>query len=165
MQPARIIARRILALISTPLTAGFLHLARQHRADWANTLVSRIAAVVGDQVPDIWAVEIGSRGAPAVVAATRAGVTVRLADLLADPRDRGERLPCVPLLLCRGEDDLLEPEEASVLWRGSIVLFCGAPEARDRMRWGLQNPKVLDYLLTGQERPGGWIWRRLAQRG
>ncbi len=164
MQPARIIARRILALISTPLTAGFLHLARQRRADWANALVSRIAAVVGDQVPDIWAVEIGREGAPAVVAATRDGMSVRLADLLADPRERGERLPCVPLLLRRGDEDLLEPEDESLLWRGSIVLFCGAPEARDRMRWGLQNPKVLAYLLTGRDRPEGWIWRRLAQR-
>jgi hypothetical protein len=32
------------------------------------------------------------------------------------------------------------------------------------MRWGPQNPKVLAYLLTGRDRPEGWIWRWLAQR-
>ena len=44
------------------------------------------------------------------------------------------------------------------------LLFCGRPEAERRMAWALANIDVMSYLLTGVERPGGWIWRLLEQR-
>ena len=29
----------------------------------------------------------------------------------------------------------------------------------DRMRWTLQNHHALDYVLTGEAKPQGWIWK------
>lgn len=164
MQPARIIARRILALLATPLMSDFLQAARERDAEWANGLVSRIAAVVGDEVPDIWAVTLNAEQAPAVVASIRGGRPVQLEDLLVDPRERSDRVRVIPLLLRRQSQRQLEPDESTGLQPGDTLLFCGGQDAADRMRWVLQNPKVLTYALTGREKPEGWVWQWLERR-
>ena len=41
------------------------------------------------------------------------------------------------------------------------ILFCGRLVANRRMSWTLQNEHALNYVLTGEARPQGWIWRRL----
>jgi hypothetical protein len=32
------------------------------------------------------------------------------------------------------------------------------------MDWGLNNPKVLEYLVTGIESPDGSVWRWMARQ-
>ncbi|HMT15012.1 MAG TPA: hypothetical protein PKE19_09700 [Aestuariivirga sp.] len=42
-----------------------------------------------------------------------------------------------------------------------MLLFAGQPGMQRRLELTLQNANVLDYVLTGQERASGWLWRRL----
>ena len=48
---------------------------------------------------------------------------------------------------------------------GDRLLLCGRHHVRDRMDWTLQNEHALSYILTGQARPQGWVWRRLVRKG
>jgi len=103
------------------------------------------------------------RAALAVMRALAAG------DLLKDPHDRAETLPCIALMLSRGDHAQLLPSELAPVEAGDHFLFCGKPAAASAMEWTLQNDKVLHYLLTGREMPETWIWqwidRRLARHG
>jgi Trk K+ transport system NAD-binding subunit len=162
MHPSIIIANKIRVLLATPLLYEFEQLAGYQPDAWACQLVSRISALVSSSVPEIWELSLDAEQAFAVHGALAAGRRVVLGDLLADSLERERGLAAIPLLLLRAGERVLLPDEDSVLRRGDRLLFCGRPNARERMEWALQNQNALDYILTGESRPQGFIWRLLA---
>ncbi|MDQ2694427.1 MAG: NAD-binding protein [Pseudomonadota bacterium] len=164
MQGSRIIVWRILPLLTAPLLSRFLHLARHHHEEWAGEVVDRVRAVCRGVTPRTWAVEIGPEQAPAVHAALEAGLDVRLWHLLREPHDRDQTLLCVPLIRVCGKEEILLPEPAGQLQSGDRLLFCAHSDVAGRMAWTLVNKNVLEYIVTGEERPDGYIWRWLARR-
>jgi Trk K+ transport system NAD-binding subunit len=162
MHPSIIIADKIRVLLATPLLYEFEQLAGYQPDPWACQLISRITALVSSSVPEIWEITLDEGHAYAVHGALVAGRRVVLGDLLADSLEREKPLVVIPLLLVRSGERVLLPEEDTVLRRGDRLLFCGRPHARERMDWTLQNRNALDYILTGEHRPEGFIWRVLA---
>jgi len=165
MQPSHIVAHEFLSLLTTPLLSRFFALARERDNEWANELLSRIAAVVGESVPEVWDVRLEATTSIACWQIFQQGQVLRLGDLLREPADREARLAIIPLLLKRQGNEVLLPEEDLVLAPDDRVLFCGAPGIRHLQTLILRNLNVLTYLLTGRESPGGWIWQRLRGRG
>lgn len=163
MQSADIVAHEFLSLLTTPLLSRFFARSKEQSNDWANELLSRIAAVVGDTVPEIWDVELSPENAVAIRQAMDLGMEPTLRDLLRNPSDRDAELPCIPLLL--GNSEALLPDLDTPLFPGDRILFCGGKGARGRQLLALRNFKVLDYLLTGKDSPGGWFWQWLRPAG
>jgi hypothetical protein len=114
---------------------------------------------VDREVPEVWELEICDDQALAICNAITEGEAVTIGDLITDPRDRQRRLSCVPLLLISHGERTTMPDEGMDLKRGDQLLVCGRLSARYRMEWTLQNEHALSYILTGQARPQGWIWR------
>jgi len=164
MQRSRIIARDIFGRLTTPTLPDFLQLSREQENEWANEMVSRLSAVTGEVVPSVWTIVMDQEQAPAINRLLLDGETVLLAELLRDPHEREELLPCVPLLLARGSERRLTPADSTVLRPGDHLLLAGHPVAMDRIHWVLQNINVLDYLRTGEHPSEGWVWRWLSQR-
>ncbi len=164
MQTSTIIARGVLALIMTPLLADFLRLARHRDEEWANLLVSRVSGVVTELAPQTWTLVIDEHKSPAVVQMLAEGVAVSIAQIMTRPVDRTRPLPCVPLLLKRGANLLLQPDMETPLENGDQLLFCGVHEARLEMKTTTRNFNALTYVLTGAERPDGYVWRWLSRR-
>ncbi len=161
MQRSEILARDILAMLTTPLLDDFLHLILRESNDWANEQVSRLSAVIGEEVPDIWHYTIDEECTPAVCTALQQGGTVTLDELLRDPRGRDDHLPCLPLLLMRSQQEILFPDAALPLESGDKLLFAGRIDAYQRMKWVLRNINALRYVQTGEEHPVGYLWRIL----
>lgn len=164
MQPAGIVAREYLSLLTTPLLARFLAHTRARDDAWADELISRIAAVVNDTVPEVWDVDISHRRCEAVWHALRDGQAVRLSDLLRDPAAGDAMLACVPLMLERGHEPIVLPDGEVNLRSGDRLLFCGAPQARRAQAPVLHDYNALTYMLTGRDAPGGTVWRWWAAR-
>jgi Trk K+ transport system NAD-binding subunit len=162
MHPSSIVAERIRVLLATPLLTQFEHSARYEGDAWACQLVSRIAALIHEQVPDIWEVVLDEGHAYAVWEAADRGTVVTLGALLRDPRDRDRALPAIPLMLVRDAGSELLPEEEKRLHRHDRLLMCGRSCARSRMSWTLQNVHALDYVLTGGGSPESALWRWLS---
>ena len=160
MHPSTIIAERIRVLLATPLLSEFENYARYRDHEWACELISRIAALVEDRVPEVWEMTIDADQAQAVCAATGQGSPVPLGVLLRDPRDWETTLPAIALMLVRKSERTLLPEGRVTLRRGDRLLFCGARLARSRMEWTLQNDHALAYVQTGESyRPATlWTW-------
>lgn len=162
MQRSEIIARDILALLTTPLLDQFLRLILNESNEWANEQVSRLSAVTGEQVPDVWSFHVNELEAPALVGALAAGRRVVLGDVQRDPRERERPLACLPLLLVRRDREaLLFPGNEVAFEPGDELLLGGKGWAMERMRWALQNYNALRYVQTGEERASGTLWRWL----
>jgi voltage-gated potassium channel len=164
MHPSSIVAERIRVLLGTPLLMELESYARHQDDAWACQLISRIAALVQDEVPEVWEICIDQEGAHAVCEAIAKKRCVILGNLLQDPRDRMGKLPAIPLLLLRRNERCLLPPEDLRLRVGDRLLLCGRPCARSRMGWTLQNIHALGYILTGDSVPEGWLWRWISDR-
>lgn len=162
MQRSRIISRRILSLISTPLLTDFLRLARHQSNEWARELLQRLLPVIGKRVPELWSVRVTQDDAPAVYHALYEERDIQVGHLCLDPYDRDQRLATFPLLLVREDDELLLPEEAIGLQPGDQILFCGRAGTDTRMLWTLRNANALRYVETGEQQPETTLSRWLA---
>lgn len=164
MHPSSIIAERIRVLLVTPLLKDFEQLVQRYNDDWCCQLVSRIVAMVQDQVPEVWEIQIDAEDAHAVQGLMDGGVALALGDLLRDPRERERPLPIIPLLLLRGEEREVLPPTERQLRSGDRLLLCGCAPGRYRLGWTLQNVHALNYVLTGGSPPEGLVWRWLSGR-
>jgi Trk K+ transport system NAD-binding subunit len=173
MHPSLIVAHRIRILLTAPLLTEFVHYARFEDDAWACELISRIAAVASERVPEVWQLRIDAEGAYALVKLRRTEPLPKIGDLLRDPRDRGCRLPAIALMRRRDNSRTLLPDPDERLREGDQILFCGRPDARSSMSWTLQNMHALAYVLHGTSPPRGIVWawlmrwqqRRAAARG
>lgn len=162
---SQIVARRILAVATTPLLPVFNdHLVSQDDA-FAKTVERRLGAVLDGRAPSLWTVELKGDWAYSIRAAARDRITIRLEHIVNNTRiPEAEHLPCVCLLLERGSHRLFLPETDQELLEGDRLLFAGRGAARQEMRFTLKEPTALSSYATGKTQPRGAIMRRLAKK-
>ncbi len=165
MQPSEIIANQIRVLLGAPMQHQFVKLVLHQEDEWACELVSRISALVTSHAPEVWEVAFTEEDSHAVCSHVRRGKHLTLAQLMVDPRNRASSLPCIPLMLLRRNEWILLPDAELTVQKDDHFLFCGTPYSKDRMDWTLQNENALSYILTGEARPQGWIWRHFFNKG
>ncbi len=159
MQPTEIIAHECLAHMIAPLLAQFLSLVRNQSNSWANQLISELVSVVGETVPERWAITVSEDNTPAITELLNNNISVSLHNLTQDPADRNSRLNLVPLMLLRNNIPMLVPPPSTALRLGDRILFCGKPDARSAINTSINNAKVLNYIIDGIEIPDTFIWR------
>ncbi|HSW52277.1 MAG TPA: NAD-binding protein, partial [Sulfuricaulis sp.] len=163
MQRARTISRRILALVTAPLLTDFLRLARHQKPEWAQDLIGDLRPILGGLTPDHWSVSVTEEQAPAVHAWLQDGNTLPLSLLMRDPRDRDQHLHAMALLLLRGKEEMLRPGEETEIQPGDKILFCGRPGVAAHQQRTLTEERVVRYLVSGETRPQGTLWRWFAR--
>jgi Trk K+ transport system NAD-binding subunit len=158
--PTEVIAHDVYAQLSTPLLWRFLQETPGMGNAWAQGVVDRLTAVCGTRLQTLWKVRLTQQEAPAVGSWLASG-TARLGTLLCNPENRDEPLHAVTLLVLRGRETTLAPDDDFLLRPGDELLFAGWPAARRALTTSLEVAGVLDYLVTGHRVPSSWIWRRL----
>jgi voltage-gated potassium channel len=162
MVSSEIVANDCLAVIKTPRLGAFLAHLRGQSDEWASEAFGRAVATVGELVPEIWSVQVGPLVAPALHRSLQSdGRAASIADLARDPRDREQRLPMIALGLWRAGQLQALPEENVAVRPDDELLFAGTLPARRAQVGMLRNLNVCSYVLTGNERPSGWIWQKL----
>lgn len=163
MRPSEIIAEEALARLTTPLLDRFLDALLERNDAWGDLAIHQLRARIGTRAPLNWTIRIDAATAPALAEALSAGHAITLDDLLRDPRGRDERLPARALLLLRSGAQTLLPPEDRPLQAGDQILFAGRGVAQRQLEFTLRNVNVMEYIRTGRDLPGGWIWKRLAR--
>lgn len=162
MVPSEVIAHECLAILNTPMLAPFLNVAQS--AAWCEPLLQRLTSQLGWEAPEVWSVRISDQQAPALHGKLNLDDCVRLGDLLKDHADRSEPLLCEVLQLDRlDQPSQLLPSPQTLLRPGDELLLVGRRRARARLELTLNNTHALDYVLTGRESSGSWLWQRLAK--
>ena len=166
MHPDRILSRRIqLELISPALPALLDHLRACPMGELL-ALIERLRDALGDEAPLLWVERLDAAAAPAFEDALAGGESGRitLRDLMRDPRRRDELLGCVPLVLERDGEQRRVPTLDAPLEPDDEVLFCGSRHAKGVIGATVANPYTLAYLITGEERARGHLFRWLAEQ-
>lgn len=163
MHPSAIIADKIRVLLATPMLYEFMSLGLYQEDSWACELVSRVSALVRDQVPEVREWVLDEQGAGALHDYLRQGGQFVLADLLRDPWQRSRSLKAIVLIVRRRNDRILLPEPNLALKPGDHLLVCGDQAAFTRMYWSTSHRHTLDYVRTGEDVPQGWLWRRVGR--
>lgn len=160
-----ILARRILAVATTPLLVVFNeHMIKEDEL-FAETVEKRLEAILEGRAPSLWTVDLNGIWAESVRAARKENVSLRLEHLTQHARTPSpENLPCVCLLLERGSQRLFLPEPGEELREGDRLLFAGRGIARIEMLFSIREPTALVSVATGRPQPRGAIMRRFARK-
>jgi len=159
-----IVARRMLAMATTPLLPVFLtHLVNEDDS-FALNVKARLEGVLRGRAPNLWMEELSSGNARAILTAARENVELRLEHITHNLRaETPEALDCVCLLLERGASRLFLPGPQQGLLEGDRLLFAGRGSAHRLMTWTLTDPNSLISFATGRQHPRGAIGRWLAR--
>lgn len=164
MQPSDVIAHTCLAYMVSPMLAEFLTIARHKGNQWANAVIAQLVSKLGEQVPDTWDIAIEDEMAIAVCAMMEQGLQPALKHLMMSPAGQQRReMPVVPLMLVRGNQEMLLPELSTPLQIGDRILCCGLDQAKSVQRFIMHDVKTMHYLVTGTEMPETWVGRWLKQ--
>jgi hypothetical protein len=108
----------------------------------------------------VWQVTVDDRQAPALV--RRLGDTaVTLGDLLLSPFGRDERLALRVLMLARGGQRELLPDDATGLQVGDVLVVAGGRGVQRAWDALLSEDEALSYVLSGQVVATSWWGRRV----
>lgn len=160
MQASEIIANHIRVLLTTPLLINFLRLAKHQSDDWNRIFINKLKKILMDSSPTIWQTTIEPETTPALCEALSQKQQFQLNCLFSDPRERTERLNCMPLLLDRQGNHILLPQGNEMLELGDQILWCGKSSSFTWMGWTLRDSFILNYLATGEMQPRSYLWRR-----
>jgi Trk K+ transport system NAD-binding subunit len=158
--PTEVIAHEVYAQLSTPLLWRFLRDMPALGDAWAEELVERLTGVCGSQLQGLWKVRLTPDEAPALGNWLASG-SARLGDLLRNPEDRDDPLHAVTLIVMRGRDAALAPDDDFVLRPGDELLLAGWAAARRALATILVVDGILEYVVTGRRVPSSWLWRRM----
>jgi hypothetical protein len=112
---------------------------------------------VGARDPALWTLHLNAEKAPAAGELFRRGGTLELSDWIRDAGDREETLACVPLVLRRGEQRMLVPDDDFDVRLGDEILMCSTRAAQAQIKTNLVNVYTLEYLVTGTAPTRGYV--------
>ena len=161
--PTEVVAHEVYAQISTPTLWRFIQEMPAKGDAWAADLIRLLLRNCGRALPALWKIKLDREQAPALTRWLSDG-RVRLAELLLSPEDRARRLRVVPLLLRRGEDAVLTPDDETVLAPDDELLFAGQGAERRELESTLVVDSTADYVLFDRHVPSSWVWRKLSRK-
>ncbi|HKJ16163.1 MAG TPA: NAD-binding protein [Xanthomonadales bacterium] len=155
-----IVARRVLAVATTPLLQAFLEYVVRNDDSFAQKAIARCEDVLHGRAPNLWTVEITDELAEGVKTAVENGVEVRLNHVNHNTRSENtERLDCVCLVIERGASRKFLPSDEQDILAGDRLLFAGRGPAQREVLWTLSSPDALLAYATGRHLPSGSVGR------
>ncbi len=161
MQPSEIITRRIRAILIAPLLIDFISHALLEDQEWANITISRLSAVIGENRPYVWTVNITKDNAPAIAQALGFGRNIKIQHIIRNPTIHSKNLDCVTLLLKRGTEVQLLPDDDVELKAFDQLMFCGLRKVKHTMSPTLNDLNLLNYVMTSKNEPQSYVWKKL----
>ncbi len=145
MQRGAIISNTIFAFIRTPLLAEFLRIASRFKNEKAGELVSRIAAIVEDDIPKIWEFSLCKEEAPALFDHIQQH-QMHLEDFLIDEsfetHDK-HKIPALCLFIKQDQGNVLLPEKDRLMHVGDRFLLCGSRNTYKKFDAIIRDQKAL----------------------
>ncbi|MCF6262284.1 MAG: NAD-binding protein [Xanthomonadales bacterium] len=157
---SHIVARRILALVTTPLLRPFLEFMLHQKDSWAERLAHQLEPVLKGYAPNLWLLDINGINSAGVQVCSKFDIKVKIANLSHNSRVHNEQnLSSICLVLERGGQRIFLPEDEHEIKEGDRLLFAGRSRARREMFWTLSDPNRLLSHAAGVDLPRGAVWR------
>ena len=161
MVHSQIVAQESVAILTAPLLAHFLKRLRDQDEVWCHGLVERLHTLSAGLTPVVWDIRLNISEAPAAYHALMHDQKFSLGEILRDGTDRSLPLNAIPLLIERGKQFFMLPTDDFKLIAGDQLLLASPLDAQRNFEFTMRNANELDYVLTGSEISGSWLWQRL----
>ena len=159
-----LISTRLLAHMTTPLTANFLGKITSQSDQWAKDLVTRLDDCVESENPSSWVITLNFQRTAAFMERFNNGENIYLHHIIRKPTDRKKMLPCVALLLQRDGKEILLPDDKTLLYPHDRILFAGDASAKTKINRIVTSSEILHYNLTGTHPPTSFFWNWLSRK-
>ncbi len=159
--PAQLTTQEALARVITPAFWEFVEFARSQDDAWSEALLDRLVARCGRESPDQHRTALTVAQAPAAVRWLRQGRQLPVGALYRDPDDRSRVLAALPVMLIRGTQRFMVPDDDLLLAEGDVLISMGHQWAFDAMSFTLFHDHVVEHVVTGDHVPATWVWRLL----
>ena len=152
MQRGAIISNTIFAFIRTPLLGDFLRITSRFKNEKAGELVSRIIAIVEDDIPKLWEFKLNQDQAPALYKHAQQH-ELHLEDLLIDEtlevtdKQKQPKIGALCLFIKRDQGNVLLPEKQRFMRIDDRFLLCGTRASYKKMNRILKDEKALMELI------------------
>ncbi len=160
-----LISSQLLAQIITPLTANFLEKIRAESDQWAEKLVNRLKKCITVTNPSTWVISLNYQRTIAFVSRFNQGENITLSQLMRDPNNWENKLPCVALLLQRDGKEILLPDGQTRICPHDRILFAGDIKAKWKINHIVTSAEALHYTITGDHPPASYFMKWLTGRG
>jgi len=165
LQSSLTTARRVLKHLISPQVQQFVDYLRDQGEDICALAVQRLKSMIGDEPPHLWHCCINSEEASSVSEHLDSGKSLSLGQLRRDPHDLDGLIACMPLTIKRGEECMMLPGDDEPVLPGDEILFCGTEHSEVILSATMNNDYTLDYLISGRDKPRGYIFRWFEDRG
>lgn len=159
MHPSEIVARRIRTLLYNPLLLEFLNECYQQDNEWINITTSSLSGSISDLTPHCWTSVLNKNKAPAVYSALLKGRKITLKQILNNPIQRHHKICCLPLLIQRGQENILLPDKTTEVLVNDKILFCGIHQAEVHVEQCMLDIHTLNYVMSFKNTPDSLLGR------
>jgi voltage-gated potassium channel len=159
--PTEVVAHEMYAQLSTPLLWRFVQELPAMGDAWAAEVMERITASCGLRMQELWKEQLVAGEAPALHRRLPAG-DVRIGDVLRNPDNRDSRLDIVPLLVQRGQEAHMTPDDDFIVMIGDELLLAGRATDRRALENTMFDEAACEYVLRARHLPSSWVWRQVA---
>ena len=165
LQSSLTTARRVLKHLISPQVQIFIDYLREQGEDICEQAVGRLKSLIGDHPPHLWQIELRQAQAAAVIEHLQQGLPLSLGELRRDPHNLEGSLPCMVFSIARNGQRIMLPPDSEQLQPGDELLFCGTESGESMLSATMNNRYTLDYLISGIDKPRGYLFKWLDQRG
>ena len=164
LQSSLTTARRVLKHLISPQVQVFVEYLRAQGEDICGDAVERLKATIGDNPPHLWQVRISEDEAGAIIEHLRNRESLTLGEMRRNPHDLDGFIDGIPLSIARNGDQIMLPADNQPVHEGDEILFCGTEHGELMLAASMNNIYTLDYLVSGEDRPRGYIFQWLEAR-
>jgi len=151
----RIMVNKTSLALTKPLKNHFLHLLLKENEVWANSLVKLLKSKIGSN-PELMYLEISAEESYAIYYDIQEGAEIKIEVLQRSLADWKRNNNVIPLLIQRGDEDLLLPQDITLHVGDKILLACDQ-ESREEISLIASNIYELYYAKCGQEKQIGLL--------
>ncbi len=144
--------------LATPLKHAFLKLIIHKDEEWGTSLVNLMKSQLGAN-PELMNLTIQEDRAYALYNEIKSGKSININILLKSLKDWKSYHNAIPLLLKRGEEEILLPHD-EIMELGDQILFACDRESRDEIEYIASNIYDLHYIRTGEEKKN-WVLSKI----
>jgi len=164
LQSSLTTARRVLKHLISPQVQQFIDYLRDQGEDVCEQTVQRLNSMIGDSPPHLWYVQVSDDEASSVTEHLQNGKSLNLAQLRKDPHNLDGLIACMPLTIKRGGQCIMLPGDDEQVLPDDEILFCGTEHSEVMLSATMNNAYTLDYLISGRDKPRGYLFRWLDDR-
>jgi Trk K+ transport system NAD-binding subunit len=139
--PYELMVRKIFSLISEPLLNNFFQIIEKESVEYKKKFLERLSAF-SDKELIVWHINIDEDNTPTIYDYIKDKKETKLKDIVFS--EKYYTLNTIPLLIIKGDKQIIEPSLDSIVEYDDLILFAGNGKVKHKMEWVINNATIFE---------------------